>query len=379
MSRFRHPDWTLLLATLILISIGLVMVPSSSGRVEYFHRELVRIAPSLVLMMVVLWLPISWLRKTTSILLLSSLGLLVLVLILGRKVNGAKLAILGFQPAEVLRFGLVLYLADFLERKAWWTRRLSRGFLPVLLILAVSFVLMALEPNWGIAITVSLLACAILLVGGVPWKRLLVVGLLGGIVVGAILWSVPYTRARLATWYQGWTDPSRHNDSVRESLIAIGSGGIWGKGIGSSRQRFHLPEAHSDFIYAIVAEECGLGGALLVLGLYAVFGWRGLLIAQRAPNRYSLLLAFGLTSSVLLYAFLNVSIALGILPTTGLPLPFISYGGSSLLFNSVSVGILLNLSRECTDSGKPWAGFRDENIDRRWRNRWASDARGRDS
>jgi cell division protein FtsW len=378
MRPFRHLDWMLLLATLLLMAVGLLMVPSSTGHFGSFSQELLRrVCTSLVILVVAFFLPLGLMRKLTLAALAVSLVWLVLVLILGREVKGARLAYLGFQPAEVLRFSLVLYLADFLERKRQYVRSLSRGLLPVLLILAVSFVLLALQPNWGVAITLSILTCVILVAGGVPVRKLLLVGTLAVVAVGPMLWFTPYTRRRIETWYRGYVNPEANNHSVRESLIAIGSGGIWGKGIGSGRQRFLLPEADSDFIYAILAEEWGLGGALLVLVLYGVVGWRGLLIAERAPNRYGLLLAFGLTASILAYALLNIAISLGIIPTTGLPLPFVSYGGSSLLFNAVGIGVLLNLSRDSSGSGKCWTGFRDENLDRRWRNRRPPDAGNR--
>ena len=218
------------------------------------------------------------------------------------------------------------------------------------MITAIQFVLIMLEPDFGTGVALVFSVLVVLFAGGVHLGQLTMVGMMAAPVMVYFLMMKEYRVRRLFAFLDPWSDPTDTGWNVIQSLLAIGSGGLFGLGLGKSKQKFsYLPEHHTDFIFAILCEELGFLGGLFVVILYFIVAWRGLRIAMRAPDLYGTLLAIGITSMIAFQALLNIGVVTGSLPVTGIPLPFISHGGSSLLMSLAGVGILLNISRQCKD------------------------------
>ena len=283
-----------------------------------------------------------------------SLALLVLVLFIGTGTGSVHrwIRIMGFnlQPSELAKLVMVNYVAVYLANKRDGARKFFTGLLPILVITAVQFVLIMLEPDFGTAVSLVFSVLVVLFAGGVHLGQLVFVGMLSAPVLAYLLIMKEYRMKRIFAFLDPWSDPTDTGWNVIQSLLAIGSGGLFGLGLGRSRQKFsYLPEHHTDFIFAILCEELGfLGGAAVIL-LFFVLAWRGLRIAMRAPDLYGTLLAIGITSMIAFQALLNIGVVTGSLPVTGIPLPFISHGGSSLLVSLTGIGVLLNISRQCQD------------------------------
>jgi cell division protein FtsW len=269
-----------------------------------------------------------------------------------------KFGPVGIQPSELAKLATILYLAWFLDQKRrnkasmefrkedfWRTIFPAAG--PILVFVA----LILLQPDLGTSIDILVVAAAILFVGGLSWKWL-AVGLAGAIpMVYLLITQVAYRQARLTAFLHPDSDPQGAGFQLLQSLIAVGSGGFTGVGLMESKQKlFYLPEAHTDFIYAVICEEQGFIGAMIVIALFVVYGWRGMRAASGAPDGFGRLLALGITAMVLCQALINFAVVLGMVPTKGIPLPFISYGGSSLLVMLLATGVLLNISQQATES-----------------------------
>ena len=273
--------------------------------------------------------------------------LLVLVIIpgVGVYINGSRrwlsLGGLSFQPSEIAKFAVVLYMATTLTYRGERIRRLFTGIVPVLVVPGVVFLLILEQPNLSTAGSVLIVSLILIIMAGAKWRHILLM-LAGGLGVGAFYaWSEPYRRRRLLSFRNPFAMMSDEGYQLSQSLIAFGSGGIFGMGLGMGRQ---YPE--SDFIFAIVGEDFGLLGCLIVVALFVALMLRGMRIAMRCPDKFGTLLAAGITSSISVQAFLNMGVVVGILPTTGLPLPFFSAGGTSISITMAAIGILLNISRE---------------------------------
>jgi cell division protein FtsW len=267
-----------------------------------------------------------------------------------------KFGPVGIQPSELAKLAVILYLAWFLDlkrRNAASMEFTKDDFLQTILPAAAPVLLFVgliiLQPDLGTSVDILLVATAILFVGGLSWKWL-AVGLGAALpVLYLLVTGVGYRHARLMAFLNPNADPQGAGFQLMQSLIAVGSGGFSGVGLMESKQKlFYLPEAHTDFIYAVISEELGFLGALLVLGLFAMYGWRGLRAAFNAPDNFGRLLATGITTLVLSQALINFAVVLGMVPTKGIPLPFISYGGSSLLVMLLATGVLLNVSQQAT-------------------------------
>lgn len=262
------------------------------------------------------------------------------------------------QPSEFARFALVLFLAYWITLRGKEFRQFKRGFLPAALAVVCVVGLMAAQPNFGTAASTALVAFALLFIGGARLFHLGGLALGAGLVAVVKVWSTPYVQERILAFLHKSEDLKAANWQVHQSLIALGSGGIFGTGIGESQQKLSwLPDSHTDFIFSIIGEEAGLVGTLLVSLLFLLFVLRSLKIANRCGDRFGELLAAGLGFSIFIYAILNMAVATGVLPVTGLPLPFLSYGGSALVVNALSVGILLNISKLKTVTRRhvpPW-------------------------
>ena len=346
-------DPVIFFAVLALVAFGVVMVYEDSV-VEaftqfsdkfYFAKLQLRWAVlSLVIMLVTSFVPYRLWRKLSLPLFITTLLLLVVVLIpgIGAKIQGARrwLNLGGFtlQPAELVKLTFVMYLASWLTHKA--------RLLPFLLLSGFLLTLVILEPDLGTAVVIISTGFLVYFFSGAPLLVITAVGITGLLAGSALTLSSAYRRARLLTFFNPTADPLGSSYHIRQILIAIGSGGLLGLGLGQSRQKYaYLPEATTDSIFAIIGEEIGFIGAVLIIGLFLLIIYRGFTIARSAPDRFSQLLAGGIISSLALQTCINLASIVALVPLTGVPLPFISYGGSSLITHLAGMGILLNISR----------------------------------
>jgi cell division protein FtsW len=361
MPRLTRPDFWLLGAVGGLLGFGIVMVLN----VSYFHAEarygdpylffrkhVVAVGAGLALMLLVSRVRLEVLERWASLMLpVCVLGLLlVLTPGIGAERGGAQrwIALGGFslQPSEFVKLGVVLYLARWITRHRGAMHEFSTGVLPALVAVGGCAALILGQPDFGTAAIVGVLLLLMLYVGGARPAHLLALLLCGALAMTLAVQLAPYRMRRLLAFRDPWAHSQDTGFQLVQSLIAFGSGGLDGVGLGQSRQKMlFLPEAHTDFIFALVGEELGLIGALAVLGLFAVVAVRGFRVAARHPDSFASLLAFGLTAVLILSAVVNVGVVLGMLPTKGLPLPFLSYGGSALLATMLEVGLLAALSR----------------------------------
>jgi cell division protein FtsW len=318
----------------------------------FLKRHLVFLAVGGILTFLVMLFDYRSFKKIARPFLGISLLLLVLVLIpgLGREVSGAqrwfRFYFLSFQPSELVNLALIVYIADFVCRKAGQIKTFLKGFLPPICVLAAASVLILLQPDLGTTIALGSVALIMLFVAGVRGRYLLGLILASLPAIYLLVFSVPYRRARVMSFINPWVDPQGSGFQVIQSQVAIGSGGFFGLGLGHSKQKlFYLPAAHTDFIFSIIGEELGLLGTLGIIILFMVFIRQGLRIIKNAPDKFGYFLALGLVLLISLRAIINICVSCGLFPTKGLPLPFISYGGSSLILDMVSVGILINIAR----------------------------------
>jgi cell division protein FtsW len=347
-------DWALLLVVVGLLLFSLALVYSASAAVgvwkfgssQYFlERHAVRVGLSIVLLLVCAWVDYRHWQRLSGLLLWIGIGLLLLVLVLGEPVKGAarwlQIGPLRFQPSEYIKFALLLHMARLLAQEPV-ARRPPSAKRPLLWLL-LCCTLIAAQPNASVAVLLALVGMLLLLSGGVRWTTLSGVALLGVLALGVYLVAAPYRMARLASFFEGETLPYQ----ARQALLAFGHGGILGVGPGQSVQReLFLPEAYGDFVFAIVGEEYGIVGTTVVILAFAVLLWRGMRVAQRAPDAFGFLLALGITATFGLYAVVHMAVTTGLLPVTGIPLPFVSYGGSSIFFSAAAAGVLLNIGRQ---------------------------------
>jgi len=359
-SRWLAFDRQLFLATMALIAMGLIMVysasyPDSQNRwgtnVHFITRQ--AIAAALGLAALVGGALIDYRRYRHPLVIgtafLGSVGSLVLVLMLPT-LNGVHrwIPVGGFnlQPSELAKLAVILFLASYLSRKderindLWW------GLTPALSVVGVVALLIAIEPDLGTALSVMGIAAVMLWVAGLSWKLMLQLGAVGLLLATVQIVRTGYQSRRIIAYLDPWANAADAGYQTVQSLIAVGSGGWSGVGLGGSNQKlFFLPYPYTDFIYAVIGEELGLlGTGAIVLGFMVIL-WRGARAALRAPDRFGFYLGIGLTSFLVLQALVNMSIVLNLLPTTGIPLPFVSYGGSSMVISCATIGVLLNLSQ----------------------------------
>jgi cell division protein FtsW len=351
----------LLTATLCLLALGAVMVFSASSTTQVLHdgglansayylkRTLIFGAIGLVIMHVTARYGLGAIRRLTPLLLGASLFLLVAVLGAGQTVNGASRWIgsgsLQIQPSELAKVALILYGADMLARKPKRARSIE-GFMPFLLVTAAACLLILLEPDMGTAMVIVFAVGATLIAAGARPRDLGMIALaIGGL---ALLMTIvePYRMARLTGFLNPGAAAEGAGFQAAQAKIALGSGGLFGVGIGNGVQKaFYLPEAHTDMISAVIGEELGMVGIVGVVGLFGMLGYAGLKVAQRAKDNYGKLLVAGLTSLILVQATINLFAVMGLAPLTGVPLPFVSYGNSSLMATLFAVGLILNVAR----------------------------------
>ncbi len=353
------PDRLFCGAVLVLAALGVVMVYSAGaafsaktyGDGTYFlKREAIYALVGLVAFSYGLRTDYAAYRRMTYPLLFLSVVALAAVLIVGTKVAGAtrwfRIGPLSFQPSELAKFSLALYLAVLLARKAEKVREFSVGFLPPLIMTGLVCGLLLLEPDLGTAVVIGLMALGLLFVAGTRTSYILI-ALLVAVPVGwkFLIAGTPWRMRRILAFLNPWQYRQNESYQLFESLISFGSGGLTGQGLGASKQKlFFLPEAHTDFILAIVGEELGFLGLLCVLATFGVLVWRGLVAATRARDVFGSYLAFAITLLFGLQALMNMAVVLGLMPTKGIPLPFVSYGGTSLVVSLFMAGVVGNIS-----------------------------------
>lgn len=358
-------DRVLKLILFLLLGSGLTMIASagvSYGNVRFddpyyfFKEQLVGLSVGLVLLLICERIPYALWQKLVLPIFITALGLLILVFIpgFGTTVYGAArwvdLGIVSFQPSEVMKLAIVLYLAAWLSRRGErQARDFYEGFLPFLIILLVVGFLIIKQPDTGTLGLIFCVAITIFFVSGASLAHIFSL-ILGGLALLAILIKVaPYRMQRFLVFLNPEHDPLGAGYQMTQALLAIGSGGLFGVGLGHSRQKFnYLPEPVTDSIFAVLAEETGLLGAAFIVLLFVAFLWRGMRIARNAPDMFGKLLATGITAWVVCQAFINIAAISGLIPLTGITLPFISFGGTSLAILLAAVGILLNVSRHST-------------------------------
>ena len=353
----RFDQRLLTLVTLGLVAFGLVMVYSATSAaaalgdgdsMAYLERQAAYALLGIVLMATASRFDYHRLRYFAPGLLLVALGLCAAVLVASPAVNGAHrwffLGPASFQPSELAKLALCLFAAVYLARRPA-PRTLGELARPLGIVTALFCGLILLEPDLGTTVSLCVMMLAVLLVAGVPLRVLTPVAILAIGVGLAAIWAEPYRRARVFSFLDPWSDAQNSGFQIIQAMIGIGSGGITGVGLGEGPQKtLYLPEAHTDMIFAVVGEELGLLGSVLVIGGFAAFGYVGFRIALRCSDPFGKLLASGLTALICGQAAINLAAVLGIAPLTGIPLPFVSYGGSSLVVLLAGVGILLNIA-----------------------------------
>ena len=354
----------LIIIVFLLLSLGIVMIYSTSAiyaeethHDSYFYlkKQVAWAFIGAVLLIAFAKIDYRILRRLSIPLLFLSTILLILVFVpgLGRTAGGASrwlnIGSFSLQPSEFTKFALLLYLADFLARNQSRIRQLWKGlFLPLLLIL-LNMVLIVIQPDLGTAVLLGLVVFVLLFIAGMRISYLVTVALASLPILYTVIFSSAYRRSRIMIFLDPWKDPQGTGFQIIQSLIALGSGGLLGLGLAKSRQKFfYLPEAHTDFIFSIIGEELGLIGTISILALFIIFVIAGMRIAWSAPDLYGNLLASGIVTIIAFQAIINIGVVTGTFPTKGLPLPFISFGGSNLLVNVASVGVLINIAGHST-------------------------------
>jgi cell division protein FtsW len=364
MARTLKSDRLLFLTTLVLVAAGVVMVYSAtkvlvmeqSGQpTNPLTKQVLFAALGLVSMFVAMRVDYQLYREPRVVLSLVGFTLvaLVAVLILGPKINNARRWFyvhgIGIQPSEFAKIAMILFTAAVLERRMHRIDDLKYSLGPIVVVLVPVLGLILKQPDFGSSMAVLAIVAVMVFAVGVPHRYFLGIGLSLVPVVAVVAILEPYRLRRLLAFWNPWEDRFGDGFQVVQSLIAVGAGGVTGRGLGDSVQKlFYLPYPHTDFIYAVVAEELGLVGASLMLACFCIITWRGLRTAAHAPDAFGSFLALGLTTMIAVQAFVNISVVLGLLPTKGIPLPFISAGGSSLIVSLAGMGVLLNISQHAS-------------------------------
>jgi cell division protein FtsW len=365
MARKLKSDKLLFTATLLLVCTGIVMVYSASAvmAMQRFQN------PYLFLVKQVAWaliglaaLPIvmrvdyrNYRQPAVIWTALGVAGLALVAVLFAPRVNGATrwigLGPLGIQPSELAKIAVILFMAALLERRMERIDEVGYSLLPIGIVLGGVVGLVLAEPDLGTAACIVMIAAMMVFAAGISYRYLIGLMLAGVPAVYFLVATSDYRMRRVTAFLDPWADPLGDGWQMIQSMIAVGTGGVFGRGLmGGVQKLFYLPEPHNDFIYSVIGEELGLIGTTLVLACFCVIAWRGMRTAVRAPDRFGAFLAIGLTTMVAFQAFFNISVVLGLLPPKGIPLPFVSAGGSSLLINLMGMGILLNVSQHASPS-----------------------------
>jgi len=368
----HQPDNILIIALAILILLGLLMLftasiviskektrsdknPEGSTTYYFFHQILFALLPGIFLAFLISKMPISFFKSIALFALFASIFCLLLIFIpkLAFEAGGAtrwvRIAGYTFQPSELAKLALILYFGALFEKKFHnnQIKDFKSGFLPFLLIFGAFAVLLVLQPDMGTLIVMALISLFMFFMAQGKFRHILLFMLIGIIALLLYMNIFPHSAQRFTTFLNPEKDIKGAGYQINQSLIAIGSGGLTGVGIGNGIQKYnYLPETLSDTIFAVWAEETGLLGSLALIIIYLIIGWRGLIISKRAPDKFSQLVAVGITTWIVFQAFLNIMANSGLVPFTGLPLPLVSYGGTAIITTLMAMGILINISKK---------------------------------
>jgi|WetSurMetagenome_2_1015567.scaffolds.fasta_scaffold02663_5 cell division protein FtsW len=353
---YKIDIWILIPVLLLLMfSIGLVYSASSDYSISkfkdanyMFKLHLMKVLMAIILIFIFAKIDYKYYQKYSKWLILLSVVFLVLVFIIGVSIKNVNrwinFGLMSFQPSDLAKYTLILFVANLLVKHKNNLSDLYKGYLPVIISILSVCVLVAAQPNFSTSLIIFGSSMLLLLISQVKFKHILITGI--ALLPAAIFFVLTksYIRSRIEN-YADFTSSGTAQHQLNQAIIGLGNGGVLGVGGGNSLQKqFFLPEAHGDFIFSIIGEEYGFLGTLAVIFLFAILLIRGYKVAKKIPDEYGKYVAFGITTVITAYAVVNMSVACGIIPTTGVPIPFISYGGTALIFNSIAVGILLNIS-----------------------------------
>ena len=358
-----------LIGLIMVFSASSIMADSNFGSLTYFFRKQI-IWGVVALMVMIAFSKINYRKlkqnKFPLILIVTAVLLLAGLPFFGTTIKGAArwyhLGFFNFQPSEFAKLALIVYFAYFLSTRQERIRDLKKGLLPLLVVLSVVLFLIVIQPDLSTTLMTMLVTGSMLLLSRVRLRHILAITMPVVPMAIYVMSANSYQTKRIKDWMAAWDNPFNAAYQIKQSLIGLGRGGWFGHGLGQSKQKFFfLPDSHTDFIFSIIGEEFGYIGASLILILFLIIFFRGLRLAVKAPDLFGRYLAIGITLNIVLFAFINAAVVSMLLPATGLPMPFISYGGSNLLFLGISVGILLNISRQPSVSGaeQPWTRFRE--------------------
>ena len=354
-------DFTLLITIILLLGMGLVMVLSASSpsalaetgdSYRFFNKQLIFAVLGIFAMMAISKIDYRFYQKFYKQAWWISAALLVAVKLIGKTLNGAQRWIyitktLSFQPSEIVKFLVIIFYAGILVKNRDDLPYFWKGLVKHICMVAPLIALLILEPHFSASIVIVGIVCIMMIVAGCKFSQFIAVG--GGVGIPAIILLIvksPYRLKRVVSFLDPWKDATDTGWQVIQSLYAIGSGGLFGVGLGDSKQKYlYIPEPHNDFIFSIIGEELGFVGCTVIIILFAIFIWRGILIAMKAPDMFGSLVAVGITALVGIQVIINIAVVTSSMPATGMPLPFFSYGGTALFILLCQMGVLLNISR----------------------------------
>ena len=365
-------DFTLVITVLLLLSLGLVMLLSASApksmqesadgnSYTYFARQLFFAVAGIIAMLGISRFDYRFFQKFYKLAYVASIVLLIMVLLIGTESHGAKrwinLGFTTFQPSELVKICMIIFYAGILVKNRDDLGKFGKGLVKHVLFLVPIIILLALEPHISTTMVIVITCCVMLIMAGCKFWQFVLSGVVAGGVGGTVATILYFTNdwfqekfqyivTRFITFLDPWQDATGDGWQVIQSLYAIGSGGLFGVGLGESKQKYlYLPEPHNDFIFSVIAEELGFVGCMVVFILFAIFIWRGILIAMKAPDMFGSLVAIGITTLVGIQVIINVAVVTSSMPATGMQLPFFSYGGTALFLLLCEVGVLLSISR----------------------------------
>ena len=360
-NQIGHIDWFIFLPVAGLLLFSMVFVYSASAPIsaekfgsvdKLFINQAIRVVFSLIILVIFSKIDYHIYQKIAKPIILTAIALLILVLIVGDELKGARRWVLfgpfSIQPVEYAKFAIVIYFSVLLVKKQKVIKTFNEGFVPFLFWIAIICVLIALQPNFSNMFLVFIIAMTMMFVGNTNLLHLITTVAIGIVGAGMYAVSAPYRMARILAYFEvGNTSPNITKYQLQQALIALGNGGFLGLGPGQSRQSYlFLPESYGDFIFSTIGEEYGFLGLLLIFAAFGLIFFRGMLVAKKAPDILGYFLAIGIILTLAIYLFTNAAVNTGLLPTTGVPLPFLSYGGTAVLVYSAVIGILLNISAQ---------------------------------
>jgi cell division protein FtsW len=369
----NHIDIYIFISVIVLLIFSIAAVYSASSTFAlakkndfnfFFKLHIVKIAIGILVLFIGIKINYQVYRKITKKLLLLSIAGLMALFIVGTVIKGANrwigISILSFQPSEFAKFALIFHLAFLLEQKEEFIEDFHKGFIPLLIWIGVISGFVMIQPNFSTGAMICVISFIMLFAGRVRLKHILMVGLSVIPLLAIYAVSAEYRMRRIMSFFGKSDAVEDVNYQLMQAIIGFGNGGVFGVGPGQSRQRdFFLPESYGDFIYAIIGEEYGFIGAAVIIIIFMLIMIRGFKIAKHAPDSFGRYLAVGITAAISLYAIVNAGVASGLLPTTGLPLPFLSYGGSSMIFTAFAAGVLLNISTHTSIQPREEAAYEE--------------------